>query len=211
MVTQITTQRTHDVIITSFLRQNDIATSLWCSNDVITASRVRWVTHCFSNSLFRLTAKGKAKVPITAPLLGKSIGDRWMPLSNGIPAPNRLTVVFNVWYSSADANPFWRVGHGRVVRTLDTTVGGGRCFWDSDARVLNWVPTREAIRSWLEFTLLPVHGDMFLCLLHTKWYQLLNTIWNTCRIIRPRAQCIYMILDMGILARRNTSRFVTDT
>ena len=32
---------------------------------------------------------------------------------------------------------FRRVGHGRVVRMLFTTVGGGRCLWDSEARVRN--------------------------------------------------------------------------
>ena len=34
--------RTHDVIITSFLRQNDVVTSFWCDNDVIITSCVRW-------------------------------------------------------------------------------------------------------------------------------------------------------------------------
>ena len=38
----LTTQRTHDAIITSLLRQNDVATSFWRNNDVIIASRVRW-------------------------------------------------------------------------------------------------------------------------------------------------------------------------
>ena len=71
------------------------------------------------------------------------------------------------WYPSV----FWRMDHSWVVRTLDTTMGGGRCLWDSEARVRNWAPTREAIRSELEFTLLPVHGDIFLYFLHTKWYQ----------------------------------------
>ena len=52
-------------------------------------------------------------------------------------------------------------GSGRVARRLDTTVGGGRCLWDFDARVWNWAPTHEAIRGQWEFTLMPVHGDMF--------------------------------------------------
>ena len=34
--------------------------------------------------------------------------------------------------------------------------------------VRNWVPTRDAIRPLLEFTLLPEYGDMFPWLLHTK-------------------------------------------
>ena len=37
--------QTHGVIITSLLRQNDVATSFWRNNDVIIASRVRWVLH----------------------------------------------------------------------------------------------------------------------------------------------------------------------
>ena len=41
--TQICPQRTHDVKITSLLRQNDVATSFWRHNDVILASCVRWV------------------------------------------------------------------------------------------------------------------------------------------------------------------------
>ena len=34
----IDTQRTHDVMITSLLGQNDVATSYWRNNDVIIAS-----------------------------------------------------------------------------------------------------------------------------------------------------------------------------
>ena len=37
------TQRAHDVIITSLLRQNDVATSFWRNNDVIITFSVRWV------------------------------------------------------------------------------------------------------------------------------------------------------------------------
>ena len=36
-------QRSHDLIITSLLRQNDVATSFWRNNDVIFTSCVRWV------------------------------------------------------------------------------------------------------------------------------------------------------------------------
>ena len=36
------TQRAHGVMITSPLRQNDVATSFWHNDDVITASCVRW-------------------------------------------------------------------------------------------------------------------------------------------------------------------------
>ena len=35
-------QRTHDVMITSLLRQNDVETSFWRFNDVIITSYVRW-------------------------------------------------------------------------------------------------------------------------------------------------------------------------
>ena len=38
------TQWTHDVIITSSLRQNDVATSFWRNNDVIIILCVCWVT-----------------------------------------------------------------------------------------------------------------------------------------------------------------------
>ena len=40
----VTTQRTHDVIITSLLRQNDVARSFWRNGDVIITSCVRWDT-----------------------------------------------------------------------------------------------------------------------------------------------------------------------
>ena len=36
------TQRAHDTMITSLLRQNDVATSIWRNNDVIIVSCVRW-------------------------------------------------------------------------------------------------------------------------------------------------------------------------
>ena len=37
------TQRAHGVIMTSLLRQNDVATSFWRNDDVISVSCVRWV------------------------------------------------------------------------------------------------------------------------------------------------------------------------
>ena len=40
---KLLTHRIHDAIIASLLRQNDVATSFWRNNDVIVASRVRWV------------------------------------------------------------------------------------------------------------------------------------------------------------------------
>ena len=61
--------------------------------------------------------------------------------------------------------------HAQVVRTLDTNVGGGKCLWDSETRVRNWDPSLEAIRSWLEFPLPSLNGDMSSHLLQTKWYQ----------------------------------------
>ena len=57
MLTQITTQRTHDVIVMWLLRQNYIATSFWRDNDVVIASRVCLALHCFSNCWFGLTKK----------------------------------------------------------------------------------------------------------------------------------------------------------
>ena len=38
------TQRTHNTMLMSSLRQNDIATSFWRYNDVIIASRVHWIS-----------------------------------------------------------------------------------------------------------------------------------------------------------------------
>ena len=40
---------------------------------------------------------------------------------------------------------FKRMGHGRVIKTLDIQLGGGRCSWDSEARVRSRAPTHEAI------------------------------------------------------------------
>ena len=56
---------------------------------------------------------------------------------------------------------FKQVGHGLVVRTFDTAVVGWMglrlCDWDSLLAYSAFV-----------FTLLPVSGDMYWCLLHTK-------------------------------------------
>ena len=41
-------QRTHDAIITSLWRRNDVATSFWRHNDVIIASCARWESICES-------------------------------------------------------------------------------------------------------------------------------------------------------------------
>ena len=46
----VAARRTHNAIITSLLRQNDVATSFWRNNDVIIATCVNWVSftwcHC---------------------------------------------------------------------------------------------------------------------------------------------------------------------
>ena len=39
----VPSRRTHDAVVTSLLRQNDFAMSLWRNNAVIIASRVYWV------------------------------------------------------------------------------------------------------------------------------------------------------------------------
>ena len=41
-VSDVASKRTHDAIITSLRRQNDVAASFWHGNDVIFASCVRW-------------------------------------------------------------------------------------------------------------------------------------------------------------------------
>ena len=88
-----------------------------------------------------------------------------------VPVQNQLAVVFNMWYSSASGSPFFDRVYGSVVRRLDTTVGSVleilRSAW-------NCAPTREANHSQLEFTLLPVHADMFTCLFHTKYVNILE-------------------------------------
>ena len=41
----ISTQRTHGVIIRSLLRQNGVVTSFWRNNDVIVTPDVHWAVH----------------------------------------------------------------------------------------------------------------------------------------------------------------------
>ena len=59
---------------------------------------------------------------------------------------------------------FRRMGLSGMVNTLDTTVGGGSCLWDSEARVRNSLRLVKQIAHSLP----PVHGDMFPCLLQAK-------------------------------------------
>ena len=47
---------------------------------------------------------------------------------------------------------------------------GGGVSKIPESPVQYWHPPHEAIRSWLVYTLLPVHGYVFSCFLHTKWY-----------------------------------------
>ena len=42
---------------------------------------------------------------------------------------------------------FGRVGHYEVATTVDTTVGCGRCLWDSEVCVRDWAPTCKAFPS----------------------------------------------------------------
>ena len=44
-------KRTYDIIITSLVRQNDVAAALWRNNDPITASRVHCILHVMSAGL----------------------------------------------------------------------------------------------------------------------------------------------------------------
>ena len=65
---------------------------------------------------------------------------------------------------------FRRMSHSQVVRTLDTEVGGRDACEIIMAAVRYWHPAHEAIRSCLESTLMPVHGDILSCHLHTKYH-----------------------------------------
>ena len=84
----------------------------------------------------------------------------------------------------------WRTGHGRVVKTLDMTVGVGRCFWDYKVLVRSWASTREAIRSKLEFFLLLVHGDILSCFLHTIWNICVRVCGLPLSTYKPRSNLI---------------------
>ena len=67
--------------------------------------------------------------------------------------------------NSVYANPFMWMGHGRVVRVLDTAVGNG-VAWDSGVCLWSRHPARAAIWASLIFILFPLHGDLLSCLLH---------------------------------------------
>ena len=53
------------------------------------------------------------------------------------------------------------VGHCVVFRAADTAVGGGVACETVGSAVRYWHPAHEAIRSWLEFSLLSEYGNMF--------------------------------------------------
>ena len=90
-------------IITSLLRQNDVATSFWRNNDVIIPSHVRWAVktvHYYDvimsptasqitsltivySIVYRAQIKENIKAPRHWPLCGEFTGDRWIPRTNG--------------------------------------------------------------------------------------------------------------------------------
>ena len=60
------------------------------------------------------------------------------------------------------------MGHGRVVRMLNTAMGGVFFCEILGPGFHYWHPAKEAIRTQSEFTLLPLHRDIFSCHLHTE-------------------------------------------
>ena len=61
---------------------------------------------------------------------------------------------------------FWRVGHGRVVRTAWHSSRGWRCFEMCGLGFGVSRPVHDALRSLIVYNLLPVIGDMLSCLPH---------------------------------------------
>ena len=53
------TQRVHDAIIKSLWHQNDVTTSFWLHNDVIIASRARWVQYSRSFGTLQVRSYNK--------------------------------------------------------------------------------------------------------------------------------------------------------
>ena len=51
-----------------------------------------------------------------------------------------------------------------------------KCLSSQGSRVRGWHPAHAAFRPCLAFALLPVHGDMFLCLYQTKTIRMLSLI-----------------------------------
>ena len=69
----------------------------------------------------------------------------WAAQWRVVPAHNRLAVVPDVCYHTANANLFWRVGHGWKLRALGAVEGGGG--FALRPRICDWVPFYAAIRS----------------------------------------------------------------
>ena len=70
----------------------------------------------------------------------------------------------NVCHQSSGANAI-STDHGRFFCTMDTAVSEEKCLEILGCWIRNWSPTHEAIRSYVDITLLPVHGDSLSCLL----------------------------------------------
>ena len=62
---QSSTQRRHDVLITSLLRQNDVVTSFWRNYDVIHASRVHWAVKTSSLHIYQSRVSWRKTRPNT--------------------------------------------------------------------------------------------------------------------------------------------------
>ena len=78
---------------------------------------------------------------------------------------------WGVWYRSAGANLFWRMGHSRMVCTLATAVT--KYVWYSrDAGSKQCITPWSKLLKKLAFTMLPVHGDM------SSWYSIQNDIYT---------------------------------
>ena len=99
---------------------------------------------CLLNRLFRRRSKETAKLRVTGLCEGNSPGTGEFPAQMASNAEN-----VSIWWRHHESVVLWDV----VDR-----------FKDAEYRVYNT----------LAFTLLPVHGDMFPCLLHAMWADVLS-------------------------------------
>ena len=101
------TQRTHDAIITSLWRQNDVTRSFWRHKDVIIALGVRWetprwhlrspATWLFAQQLIQAGIKENTKASQYRPLERGIHRSRWIPLTKGQWYGKRFHGVASSW------------------------------------------------------------------------------------------------------------------
>ena len=204
-------QRTHDVIITSLLRQNDAAMSFWRYNDVIITSRVHWVhiqipNHkmrnqglCYSGLLFFQAPLMKStkrslmcvqSIGLTATYT--NVPEKWFAIECASSEP----VVFIAWQRRHSYLP---ISSGRIMNPLRMIVSnnGIAIVHKNNCLKVTVTLTWISIAIWTLCVLIYLDFDIHRLILQFHPLHYTDATWASHRLKSPSIQLFVQQLVYG--------------